>query len=192
MSAGGVDLSTVRSQREALDRLPLADDLVRLGQRMGLWTGAAHEQHGERRAFPANLSQVSDAELADWHGYWASEMGRLTELAGVYNGVLAALRVEGRYLRSRKRSELRRQRLREVNHGAADGTPVKPYSNKDELEDDVHASREVSDHDQLVAQVETLRAQVEAAREATDWYLRTISREIAMRDRVYQSHAAPR
>jgi hypothetical protein len=167
------DLSTIRNLTEVLQATPNGTAIAELGRRLGLWTRAAQDGGNERRAFTANLGHLDAEPLSDEYGYWTSEFGRITELHSLLTGQKTQLAEKGKRLRASARTRLRQdQRTRPEE---------KPYSEaalKDMAEDDAG----VLTNDRMQVVVETLLSMTAGAKEATQQYLATISREIAYRD----------
>jgi hypothetical protein len=167
-----LDLSSVRSLTNALDRTPNGTAVVELGRKLGLWSTAAHANPEDRKPFIASLGTISERQLSDEMGYWTSEFGRLAELNGVLVGQRNELGIRGKKLRATAKSKIRKECVREDRKAPTQG----------ELNDLAEEDVEVLENDERLVLVETMVAFVQAAKEATAQYLQTLSREIAYRD----------
>jgi hypothetical protein len=170
MSTEDLDLSSIRSLTAALARLPTGTDAVELSKKLGLWTTTAHMEVPERPKFKVNLSELTPDQISNEAGLWTGEFGRITELAGALIGQREQIKIRARKARAEARSRARAT-------STATKAPTAAAIN-DLAEEDPS----VIDQEERLALVETLLAATSAAKEITQQYLATLSREIAFRD----------
>jgi hypothetical protein len=170
MATEDLNLSHIRSLNAALAKLPTGTDAVELAKKLGLWTTAAHMAVVERQVFKSNLSALNPDQISDEAGLWTAEFGRITELGGVLIGQREQLKVRARAARAEARSRARAAHK--------DVKPLPATAVNDQAEEDPA----VIDQEERLALVETLLASTNAAKEVTQQYLATLSREISFRD----------
>ena len=180
-----LQLSGVRTLPQVLARTPNGTDAVELAKRLGLWTGAAHEEIRPRRRFPANLADLTPPQLSNEVAHWTADFGRLTELVGALGGQRNQLRIRAKAVRAEARSKIRR---RYADAAAADKAAKMPTASA--VTDEAEEDPAVIDVEERLSVVELLLEQTQAAKEATAQFLATLSREISfrgdqMRGRIY-------
>jgi hypothetical protein len=151
-------------------RGPFDDDaraLIGVAGRLGAWSPALHTD-AVRRPMRHRLSELGPDELSCELGWWSSEYGRLCEVSGVLTAQSERLRLEARTARAQARNRIRTATTKTLSATAVN----------DQAEDDPV----VLDADRRLCDTDALRHTVEAARDATDRYLSSLSREIAFRD----------
>lgn len=141
--------------------------LIGVAGRLGAWSPALHTDT-VRRPMRHLLSELGPDELSCELGWWSSEYGRLCEVSGVLTAQSERLRLQARTARSQARN-----RIRDASAKTLSATAV-----NDQAEDDPG----VLEADRRLCDTDALRHAVEAARDATDRYLSSLSREIAFRD----------
>lgn len=162
-------LANLHNAAEVLERTPSGTDLARVAARLGLINADSLRMQTQRRAFVAEIAALSPAQLSDEQSYWASEFGRITELAGILRGQNELLAVEAKAARARARARVRR---------AADSGARLSVA---QVDDEAASDPTVRDVEERRALVSQLLAAADAAREATGIYLQAISREITFR-----------
>jgi hypothetical protein len=140
-----------------------------VAEQLGVWTTGLHSKGVRRRALRSELSKLGPDQLSDEFGWWSSEFGRVCELAGVLAGQREMARLAAKQARAAARSRVR-ERLAESKPTAG------------QVNDLAEEDNAVSDADAQLVLIETLEKLVGAAKEATDRYLQTLSREVAFRD----------
>lgn len=168
---------SVRSQREAIDRMPSGVDFVAVLRRLGLWTSQLHRQVCDRPPFPSSLAELSDDEVSDLSAYWTAELGRTVELVGLIKSQMVQMRVRGSRVRATVRSRLRTAHTEQA--AAGEGRPKELSATAlNQLADD---DPDMLTHLEQAGYLEMLLAQADAVREATASYVATVSREITLR-----------
>lgn len=162
-------LRNVKTLQQALERTPNGVDAVALATKLGIWTAESHKATPQRKAFPSNVAALGPNELSDLMAYWTSEFGRINELAGVLVGQRELLKLKGKAARAAARSRLRREKSNEKLSSTA-------------LNDAAEEDAAVLEADERLQVVEVLLAQIQAAKEATQQYIASASREISYRD----------
>jgi len=169
MATEDLTLSGVKSLDQALARTRTGTDAVALADRLGLWTSSVHSRTQQRPVFPGTLSELTPAQLSDLYATWTAEFGRITELCGVLSGQEAVLKILLKSAQASARARIRR------------ASPDAKFTTT-QLADSADEDPAVSDLCEQQAILAVLTAHAQAAREATQQYLTTISREIAFRD----------
>lgn len=170
MTDPNLGLSAVRSLGQVLERTPNGADVLALAERLGLVTAGAHAGGLSRRAFKAQVSQLSPPQLSDEQSYWTSEFGRIVELIGVLQGQEKFLALKAKSARAKARSRVRAR-------AAAAGDKLTAAQVNDQAEEDPA----VADVDDQAVIVQLVLASALAAKEATAMYLQALSREITFR-----------
>ena len=170
MAAEDLNLSGVKSLDQALARTRNGADAVKLAAKMGLWTESTHARTPVRPEFPGSLSQVTPQELTDMYARWTSEFGRITEICGAIDGQDALLRIQLKSAQAAARARIRRAQ--------EEGSKLSQTALGD-LADEDSGVIDLIEQQGLLA---VLAAHAKAAKEVTQQYLTTISREIAFRD----------
>lgn len=185
-----LNLGELRTIRAALSRLPDGNAALDLATYLGLWTTDSHSAPVARKAFKARISDLTADQLSDEMGYWTSEVGRLTEVAGAIAGQreLLKMRVKSAHAAARVRAR-RSLEDRASEAGAAEtpeGAPARPARTparltQAQINDEAERDPALTDLDTQLGLIELLAAQSRAALEATTQYVTTLSREISWR-----------
>jgi hypothetical protein len=170
MAAEDLNLSGIKSLDQALGRTRNGTDAVRLAAKMGLWTESIHAKPPVRPEFSHVLSGITPAELTDRYAQWTAEFGRITEICGAIDGQEALLRIQLKSAQAAARGRIRRAQEENVKLSQTALT---------DLADEEAAVIDLIEQQGLLA---VLAAHAKAAKEVTQQYLTTISREIAFRD----------
>lgn len=170
------DLSNITTLKAALSRVPNGAEAVRLMQRLGLWTTAAHAEPGERKPFPKNISKLGPDEISDLQSLVVSDAGRVYELIGILNGLDAQLKIRGKQVRAAARSRVR-----------ADWPEGTKAPTKSEVDDLAEEDPAVIEHEEQVSVLALLMAHVNATRESMVMYKEAVSREITWRGTQMQA-----
>lgn len=171
MAAEDLNLTGIKSLAQALARTKNGEAAVELARRLGVWTHDAHTTAEVRRPFARNLSEMTPSQITDLYAYWTGEYGRVIELCGAINAQDALLKIQLRSAQASARARLRR----------AVGETQKPLTAA-QLTDQAEEDANVIDLQDQMGLIAVLKAHADAAKEATQQYLATISREIAFRD----------
>ncbi|MFA5566648.1 MAG: hypothetical protein WDA77_12115 [Acidimicrobiia bacterium] len=164
-----------RTLREALSRIDGGTELARQARALGLWTTDAHRNIEPRRPFKTELGNLTPLQLSNESGWWAAEGARIIEMLGLLNALAVALKHDYEVVKAQARVTARKTWLQ---------TPVEERTKtltKPEIEDLVTLDPGVSEVQQQLLVVEQLLAVVTAARDATQNYKETISREITLK-----------
>ena len=155
---------------EILRKSDLDPSFVDIASSFGLWTDSVHNNPSKRPVFPSKLSDLTPSQLTDLYSLWTFEYGRIVEICGAIDGQDGLLKVKIKSAQAACRSRTRRE------------SSTSSKLTQSTLND-------ISDEDpKVIALTEqqsfllVLGAQARAAKEATEQYLTTISREIAFRD----------
>ena len=170
MAAEDLSLSGVKTLDQALARTRTGVDAVKLAERLGLWSTTAHGRANQRPDFPTRISELTPAQLSDQFAIWTAEFGRITELTGVLSGQESMLKLHLKAAQAAARARIRR--------AAAEGEKFTATALSDAADEDPAVADLIDQQGLLVV----LTAHASAAKEATQQYLTTISREIAFRD----------
>lgn len=172
MESETLNLHKVKSLQQALERTPTGEAAVEIAKALGIWTTASHATPKERRPFKVDLADATPSKLTELMAAWSGEFGRIIELCGVLNGQEAALKIEMKIAQAKARSRIRKER-----------------SDNEEKPLTVSEIKDLADEDPSVVELYQrelflvmIAASAQAAKEATQQYLNTISREIAYRD----------
>jgi hypothetical protein len=171
MAAEDLNLTGIKSLAQALARTKNGEAAVELARRLGVWTQDAHAATEVRRPFARNLSEMTPSQITDLYAYWTSEYGRIIELCGAINAQDTLLKIQLRSAQASARARIRRT----VPEGGKTLTAA-------QLTDQAEEDSQVIDLSDQTALVAVLKAHADAAKEATQQYLATISREISFRD----------
>lgn len=166
-----LNLTGVKSLNQALGRTKNGVAAVELANRLGLWTETVHQKRNTRPEFPAALSELTPAQLTDLYSSWTAEFGRLIELCGAIKGQEALLNIQLRSATAAAKARLRRN--------VAEGEKAPTGKAVDDMAEEDPAVIDLMEQTGLLA---VLSAHANAAREATQQFLSTISREITFRD----------
>lgn len=172
MASEDLSLSGVRTLDQALGRTRNGTDAVKLADRLGLWTSQVHSRANSRPEFPSRISELTPPQLSDLFSTWTAEYGRILELCGVLAGQESLLKLQLKSAQASARARIRRN--------ATEGEKTKLTSTA--LSDAADEDPAVVDIAEQQALLIVLTAHAGAAREATQQFLTTISREIAFRD----------
>lgn len=170
MAAEDLNLSGVRSLDQALARTRNGTDAVKLAAKMGLWTEAVHSRPNERPEFPGRISDLTPGQLSDLYARWTAEFGRISEICGAIDAQDGLVRIQLKSVQAAARGRVRRS--------LEDGSKVTQTALNDQADEDPA----VIDCIEQQGLLSVLAAHSKAAKEVTQQYLTTISREIAFRD----------
>ncbi|MFM7088877.1 MAG: hypothetical protein ACKOW9_05110 [Candidatus Paceibacterota bacterium] len=160
----------ISSFSDVLKKSDLDPIFVDLASRFGLWTESVHNNPTRRPVFPRSLSNLTPGQLTDLYSAWTYEYGRIVELCGAIDGQEGLLKVKIKSAQASCRSRLRRE----------NATVIKlTQSVLNDLADEDPSVIELTEKQSFLI---VLSAQAKAAKEATEQYLTTLSREIAFRD----------
>jgi len=171
MAAEDLNLTGVKSLNQALSRTRNGTAAVELANRLGLWTESAHQKRRERGAFPERLSELAPSQISDLYALWTAEFGRILELRGAITGQEGLLRIQLKSAQAAARARLRRALPAEEKAPSATS-----------LNDQVEEDPVIIDLVEQLGLLSVLAAHADAAKDATEQYLATISREISFRD----------
>lgn len=171
MSAEDLNLTGVRTLDQALARTKNGNASVELAKRMGLWSTDLHTNAQERKSFPTTMSDLTPSQLTDLNATWTAELGRVLEICGAIDGQLNLLKIQLKRAQSGARARI----LRKLDADAKVPTQAA-------LNDLAEEDPAVSDLQDQFALLSVLESHAQAARDATERYLATISREISFRD----------
>lgn len=163
-------LGDIGSLREALKRLPDGVEAVKMMDRLGIFSTAAHRNPGTRQPFPKQFHEHSPDQLSDLSAQVISDAGRIFELVGILNGLEAKLKIKSRALRARARAKARR-----------DWSGDRKAPTKAELDDLAEEDPSVIEVDEQMALLALLLASANAAKESSILYKEGVSREITYR-----------
>lgn len=171
MASEDLNLTGVKSLNQALARTKNGVAAVELANRLGLWTESVHQKKNVRPEFPVALSELTPPQLTDLYSSWTAEYGRLIELCGAIKGQESLLGIQLRSATAAAKARLRRN--------VAEGEKVPTGKAVDDMAEEDPAVLDLVEQTGLLA---VLSAHANAAREATQQFLSTISREITFRD----------
>jgi hypothetical protein len=161
--------STAASEiHDALTADPVGAAALETARGAGAWTAGLYSAPIARRGLRADLATASDLALAEEHLFWASELGRLTELASALSSRVDLAVTRSKQLRAKVRTEIR---------AASNGKPPSQAT----LDDAAECHAEVLTAEQQLGRVRLLAAHASAAKEATAAYVSALSREITLR-----------
>lgn len=168
-------LAGVQNLETLLARLPDGPGGRAVAVSLGAWTPSAHAVK-DHPGHPSQLSELTDDQLIDAHGVWASRLAAVSETVGLLEGqkVLASMAV--RAARAAARAAERR-RLDD------NGNPRKLTATA--LDDEVAASPAVREAEEAEAVVEVALASARAYKEASSALSAAISRAISLRQAQY-------
>lgn len=167
-----------RSTSELLSNLPNGTAVSQAMRALGLWTTDSHAKPGSRRRFRSDLATMHGAELANEQAYWASELGRISELLGLLRGQKIQANLGLKLALAKARCAIREEHAAIV---VPEGKKAPAKITVGELNDRAEENPDVMDERQALTTVEMYLASAEAAHEATLLYLQTLSREITRR-----------
>lgn len=168
-------LSDLKSVRQVLERTPAGAQVADLAERLGLMTEHVHKIPAVRRAFQVTISRLGAPQLSDEQSYWSSEFGRIVELIGVLQGQEKLITLRAKSARAQARARVRRtweetdeqqRRARLTDAEVADAAEEDPV---------------VQDLDLQAGTIAVLLSSALAAKESTQMYLQSLSREISFR-----------
>lgn len=166
-----LDLAGLATVAQILSRTPTGTDVLGIAQRIGLVSPGINSQVS-RPEFQRNIKDLTPAGLSDLQGLWTHEFGRICDLHGLLSGQRDYLNLKLKAERARARGRIRRDlAAREDKAKVTAG----------ELNDLAEEDATVTELNEQLAVVELLMASTAAAKEATDRYLQSISREITFR-----------
>lgn len=171
MAAEDLNLTGLRSLNQALSRTKNGTAAVDLATKLGLWSAGAHANVQVRPNFRRDLSTLSHGQITDLYAEWTAEFGRITELCSAIAGQEALLKIQMKSAVAAARSRIRRAQ-------PADAKPLSSQTLADMADED----SSVVDLLEQTGLIAVLAAHAEGAKEATQQYLSSISREIAFRD----------
>ena len=171
MAAEDLNLSGVKTLEQAMARTKNGPAAIELARRMGLWTESAHAQNRTRASFPPALSDLTPAQLSDLNATWTGEFGRILEVYGAVEAQIALTKLQIK----RAQASARARAARAQEPGAKAMT-------QSALNDLAEEDAGVIDLQDQLGLLMVLESHVSAAKEATDRYLASISREISFRD----------
>ena len=155
---------------DILKKSELDSSFVELASRFGLWTDDIHNNPTRRPVFPRKLSDLTPSQLTDLYSVWTYEYGRIVEFCGAIDGQEGLLKVKIKSAQAACRSKVRRD----------NGSVTKlTQSVLNDLSEEDPSVIELTEKQSFLI---VLSAQAKAAKEATEQYLTTLSREIAFRD----------
>ena len=171
MAAEDLNLNGLRSLNQALARTKNGTAAVELATKLGLWTQTAHAAPATRPTFRRALSDLSHGQISDLYAEWTAEFGRIVELCSAISGQEALLRIQMKGAQAAARSRIRRAQ-------PADAKALSAQTLGD-MSDEDPAVVDLLEQTGLLA---VLAAHADGAKEATQQYLASISREISFRD----------
>lgn len=171
MAAEDLNLNGLRSLNQALARTKNGAASVELATKLGLWSQSAHTNPSIRPPFRRSLSDLSHGQITDLYAEWTAEFGRITELCSAISGQDALLAIQMKSALASARSRIRRSQ-------PADAKPMTAQNLSDIANDD----QSVIDLLEQSGLLAVLTAHAQGAKEATQQYLASISREISFRD----------
>ncbi len=167
-------MNDLQNVEQVLARTPTGSEIYGLAKRLGLIGDG--KTTVERRKFNPNLSKMGPPALSDEQGWWTSEFGRIAELHGLLTGQQKVLSLDSKKTRAAARSRLRKKAVEaEVKMTAT------------ELNDLAEDDPAVRDSDERAVIVEMLITVTSTAKEVTERFLNTISREISFRGSQMQA-----
>lgn len=179
-----LSLSGMRSLPGMLEKLPHGIDARNLAAKLGVWTPGLHPTAAaeQRPLTPAKWSEMSDATLSDWNGYWNSEVHRTTELLGLIDGQKDMLTLQSKATRAAARSRVRREQERKEEEAARNAdAPKAPKLTATQVNDLSEEDPAVIEIDQQLAMLAVIVASVKAYKEAAVTMTAGLSREISFR-----------
>jgi hypothetical protein len=171
MAAEDLNLTGVRSLNQALARTKNGTAAVELAAKLGLWSTGAHANPQVRPNFRRDLSELSHAQITDLYAEWTAEFGRITELCSAISGQESLLRIQMKSAVAAARSRIRRSQPGDVKSFSAQTLA--------DMADEDPAVVDLLEQTGLIA---VLSAHALGAKEATQQYLASLSREISFRD----------
>jgi len=171
MAAEDLNLTGLKSLNQALARTKNGTAAVELATKLGLWSSNAHTNVQVRPSFRRELSSLTHGQITDVYAEWTAEYGRITELCSAIDGQEALLRIQMKSAVAAARSRIRRAQ-------PVDAKPLSAQTLADMAEEDPSVVDLLEQSGLLVV----LAAHADGAKEATQQYLASISREIAFRD----------
>jgi hypothetical protein len=162
-------LSEINNLDHAMARTPSGVEVLGLAKRLGLITPY---EHGARRAFKADFTQISTTALSNEQGYWTAEYGRIIEMLGLLTGQEKDISRRLKSATTRERARLRREAETAV-------PPVKKLAGQ--VNDEASESAGVTSIEEEGQMLDLLIPSVAASKEAIAGYLTAISREISYR-----------
>lgn len=171
MAAEDLNLTGLKSLNQVLSRTKNGTAAVDLATKLGLWSASAHANVQVRPTFRRDLSQLTPSQITDLYAEWTAEFGRITELCSAIAGQESLLKIQMKSAVAASRSRIRRSQ-------PVDAKPLSAQTLADMAEEDPS----VVDLLEQTGLIAVLAAHADGAKEATQQYLSSLSREIAFRD----------
>lgn len=189
MASVDLDLNGISNLTGLLRRLPLGEETRALLQRIAAWNTRGHEDAVARvKRFDAKFSELTDDQLSDEFAHWTSELMRLHELCGLFDGQRKLLELQSKRARAAARSTIRATHEARMSEEAAKEKGEKLSKlTAAEVNDRAEDDPEVTKADGDLVMIDVVVAGVHAYRESCATAVQGLSREISFRQAQFNA-----